>query len=142
MSRPATTPMRLRHTGDGVTIAIEDHSREPARMRDLARGVLPEWLSSVERDDAIIVVSELVTNALVHGRPPRFLHLVLQSEGLLIDVADGSPAAASAVDPNGRVGGRGLRIIDALSAAWGSEANSTGASGKRVWCMLRPSDRG
>ncbi len=137
MSRPANIPMRLRHAGDGVSVAIEDHPSEAARMRDLMRGLLPEWMSATERNDAIVVVSELVTNALVHGRPPRTLHVHMAPDTIVIEVSDGSPVPAATVDPTGRVGGQGLRIVEALCERWGSSSNPDGMAGKHVWCAMR-----
>jgi anti-sigma regulatory factor (Ser/Thr protein kinase) len=87
------------------------------------------------RDDAALVVSELVTNAIVHGRTDVDLDLRIVDSTLLEvrvgDTGPGLPAVATAaVD---RVGGLGLRVVDQLSSGWGVESAD---AGKVVWCRL------
>jgi anti-sigma regulatory factor (Ser/Thr protein kinase) len=96
------------------------------------RGQLPQ----ARLDDLLLVVSELVTNAVVHAATT--LRLVIRSDGrrVLAEVFDGDPrrpvvAAGSAREVP--VGGRGLSLVDQLSERWGCD--SVGA-GKRVWAEL------
>jgi anti-sigma regulatory factor (Ser/Thr protein kinase) len=93
-------------------------------------------LPKARLDDLLLVVSELVTNAVVHAATS--LRLVIRSDGrrLLAEVFDGDPRRpVVAVDPPCElpVGGRGLMLVDQLSERWGSDA--VGA-GKRVWAEL------
>lgn len=129
--RPASVPMRLRHPGDEVSITIEDDAADAARVRQMVRGVLPVGVADITRDDVLLVVSELITNALLHGASPRRLHLALRERDLHIEVEDASARTPAAVDPTGRVGGHGLHIVARLCTDWGT-APSDG--GKRVWC--------
>jgi anti-sigma regulatory factor (Ser/Thr protein kinase) len=91
--------------------------------------------------DAALVVSELVTNAVRHGGDQLGLELGLDPDpaGATVRVAvrDGSAVLPrpQAVDDE-QEGGRGLGIVAAVAADWGTETTATG--GKRVWALLRP----
>ncbi|MFI1165447.1 ATP-binding protein [Streptomyces sp. NPDC020801] len=104
-------------------------------VRRRVRAVLSGWnLSAEAADDVLLVVSELVTNALVHARPPAILRLWrVPSAGrgaVHVEVTDQGPAAppgpSSAPDPDEH--GRGLGIVTALSARCGVHTHSGGMS--------------
>jgi anti-sigma regulatory factor (Ser/Thr protein kinase) len=95
------------------------------------------WGLAALSADAELVVSELVSNALLHapGTESFEVCLVRHPGGLRLEVADGSslvPMIRELEDE--RPGGRGLRIVQAIAVAWGHEK---GGSGKRVWVELR-----
>ncbi|WP_367138179.1 MULTISPECIES: ATP-binding protein [Streptomyces] len=107
----------------------------------LARAVLSRaletWgLASVE-DAALLVLSELLTNAVVHGRvsPGREIETRFQLEAgaLRIRVDDASEQWPSARSQRAE-GGRGLALVGALSITWGV-SNRVGV-GKSVWAVL------
>lgn len=85
-------------------------------------------------DDGELAASELVTNAVLHGRDPVVLRLVRTEHCVRVEVADGSPVSPSfsMLDPTA-VTGRGLMLISAASDRWGVEPDP---SGKRVWFEL------
>jgi anti-sigma regulatory factor (Ser/Thr protein kinase) len=90
-------------------------------------------------DDALLLISELVTNAVRHGSPPILLALECDGEGLRVRVRDGAPALPRPRDsiPEDE-GGRGLALVDALSDAWGAEpVVDEHGGGKSVWFELR-----
>jgi anti-sigma regulatory factor (Ser/Thr protein kinase) len=85
-------------------------------------------------DDCSLVVSELVTNALVHGRAPVTLHLRQDDGELVIGVHDaGAGRPGEAVADGDAEGGRGMTIVDALSERVGVTAQPPG---KVVWASL------
>src|SRR5690606_36007816 len=99
-----------------------------------------DWLrtSGMQRHTpaAELLVSELVTNALRHGRPPMALRLRTHNgQSLRIEVldgaADGEPVPTEA--PPDAVTGRGLGIVAALARRWGTESVP---GGKLVWAEL------
>jgi anti-sigma regulatory factor (Ser/Thr protein kinase) len=104
--------------------------------------VLHEWGLRDLADDAEMIVSELITNAieasvLVPERPPVSLRLVLTERSLVIQVWDHSPLdleprEADADDECGR----GLTVVAALADRWGWER--TGRHRKVVWaeCVI------
>ncbi|MEV6654018.1 ATP-binding protein [Streptomyces sp. NPDC051219] len=103
-------------------------------MRRRARAVLADWnLSSDVAEDAILVISELLTNAIVHALPPAELRLSwVQVDGLSalrVEVTDAGPALAAGqslvrVDPDEQ--GRGQGIVHALAARHGVRVESYG----------------
>jgi two-component sensor histidine kinase len=88
-------------------------------------------LSAAQHDDAGLMVSELVTNALVHGRGAITIRIASQPAHLTIEVADEGHGTVSIVPAPGAAGGWGLRIVDELADDWGTRKGST-----RVWFRL------
>jgi anti-sigma regulatory factor (Ser/Thr protein kinase) len=90
-------------------------------------------------DDGALAVSELVTNAVLHGREPVVLRLTRTQQCVRVEVEDGSPISPSfsMLDPTA-VTGRGLMLISAASDRWGVEPI---AEGKQVWFELFPDGR-
>ena len=79
------------------------------------------------RDDAELMLSELVTNAVRHQRDGRIeITAALRGSGLRVSVTDDSPEApiprtggAGAATGNQAASGRGLLLIEALATRWG-----------------------
>ena len=83
--------------------------------------------------DAALATSELVTNALVHGRPPVELRLRLESTDVLIEVRDRATYQPRKLRPDENdEHGRGLQIVAALASRWGTRPTE---HGKAVWCV-------
>lgn len=104
--------------------------------RRFTRRTLRTWgVSRDSLDAALLVVSELVTNALVHTGGPVRLDLSLVNHRLRLAVADSSPR--SPVKPASigweATGGRGILLVGAVSEAWGTIPVS---GGKQVWADL------
>jgi len=84
--------------------------------------------------DALVVLSELVTNAIVHGSGPIEVHLRHRDDILRIEVSDQARGVVAVADRGpDALGGRGLLLVRELAAAWGVE---TGERGKTVWAEL------
>ncbi|MER8092435.1 SpoIIE family protein phosphatase [Streptomyces goshikiensis] len=96
---------------------------------------LRSWGVVEELDAALLVVSELVTNAIAHTQGEVGMDLTLSADRLRIAVNDVSPR--SPVKPSWvsweSTGGRGLLIVEATTAAWGSVPLS---GGKQVWAEI------
>ncbi len=112
--------------------------RSVPAARKLAREFLADWgLAGTERgDDVLLCVSELATNALVHGVPPgRQFLLFLRYDGRVLRVAvhDSGGGCPCVVGESGEPceGGRGLLLVAALSDKWGVGERELG---KVVWC--------
>lgn len=84
------------------------------------------------KERAVLVVSELATNAIVHGGGVLYLQVFRSHGHLRIEVADASPKLPGRVKVN-ITSGRGLQMVDVLANAWGSEARPWG---KVVWAEL------
>ena len=107
------------------------HIPEAVRtLRHRARMLLTHWDVSPEAvDEALLVISELATNAINHALPPAELRLSMSETGgrrmLHSEVTDGGPAPRPAPfpdRPNPDEGGRGISIVAALSLRHGTHS--------------------
>jgi anti-sigma regulatory factor (Ser/Thr protein kinase) len=122
---------------------------ESARAaREFTVVTLREWRLEPLTDDAVVIASELATNAILHGSPAATddvandpgrarveLSWCLQASRLICVVTDqaGTPPTAAAPDP-GAESGHGLQIVGALAVAWGWTILGTGE--KAVWAAV------
>ena len=88
-------------------------------------------LSELE-DSAVLLTSELVTNALVHARTGVLIRVTTGRGKVRVEVTDGSAGdpIARPADPEA-LSGRGLAIVKAMAEQWGVDPLPT--QGKRVW---------
>ncbi|MCX5381550.1 ATP-binding protein [Streptomyces sp. NBC_00091] len=134
--------MELHGPADRNWLLVLDGMTDPVwRSRDFTRRALTAWhwlpaegqAAREAAEDVMLLVSEVVANACLHGGGPGALVLDWTEERLRIEVTDANPAPpappADGKDP-GRPGGHGLVIVDRLARAWGSRL---GARGKCVW---------
>jgi hypothetical protein len=88
----------------------------------------------VDPDDALLVISELATNAVIHAGTPFSVTVRSDGSAVRISVQDWSPMQPVMRDDNPlALSGRGLRLISMVSQAWGVEY---GPDGKTVWAEL------
>ncbi|MFE3148561.1 SpoIIE family protein phosphatase [Streptomyces sp. NPDC059218] len=105
--------------------------REVARSRRLVRGKLLDWKLPDAVEAAELMVSELVTNAVKHGRSHHIVLRLVRTGALLCEVSDDEPAPATLLDAASHdESGRGLIVVSGLAREWGT---STTAHGKTVW---------
>ncbi|MFG2405498.1 ATP-binding protein [Streptomyces brevispora] len=112
--------------------------RSVRSVREFVRTAAEDWGYGARADDVLLCVSELATNALLHGVPPGRgyrVRLRLQEAGRLlrVEVHDSGDGAPVEREPAGE-SGRGLLIVAAFSDGWGVEERSPG---KVVWCQFR-----
>ncbi|CAL9532181.1 ATP-binding protein [Streptomyces sp. Tu 3180] len=125
-----------------MQLEIRPDPAEVGRARRWARSRLAG--AGIEADEPlaetlILLVSELVTNAVVHTGCPAVLRLSLPGAEageatVRLEVADRSdraPVPRCAGDE--ATGGRGLALVDGLADRWGW---SSEGAGKRIWCEL------
>ena len=126
--------------GSGRTSAEASFAADVASVGE-ARRFVGDTLSSWDADDlswtAMLLVTELATNAVLHASTPYAVTLERRTDGTVrIGVADGSVRKPRprdyAVDATT---GRGLGLVGSLAAAWGTSARQ---DGKTVWCDLAP----
>ncbi|MFD7713335.1 ATP-binding protein [Streptomyces sp. NPDC059786] len=116
--------------------------RSVGMARDLTRSTLTDWRITRRGDDIILCVSELATNAVLHGVPPGRcfdLGLALAADGVLeVEVRDSGGGAVRESEPGpDALGGRGLHLVRALADDWGVRVRDPG---KVVWCAFRVVD--
>jgi two-component sensor histidine kinase len=83
--------------------------------------------------DAALVVSELVTNAVQHGRPPVELTVTPGPDDVHLAVRDRSPVEPRSSVIRAAEGGFGVRVVDTLATTWGVIPEP---AGKLVWARL------
>jgi anti-sigma regulatory factor (Ser/Thr protein kinase) len=108
----------------------------PSRARDFVRQAYCDEHNASVLDEAALLVSELVTNAIRHGSPPLTTEVeCVGTQGMQVRVSDGNPAvpAVRAATPDAE-SGRGTALVDLLSDAWGVEPMD---HGKAVWFRLK-----
>ncbi|WP_373300064.1 SpoIIE family protein phosphatase [Streptomyces albospinus] len=124
---------------------FEPVGRSVATARAFVRDTLQGWGCADIVDDAVVLTSELVTNAVVHAGTAADVLCLRTDGGVRISVADRYPereiplqsAGQTMVHPD-REGGRGLLLCGALAARWGVEYT---AAQKHVWFHLELPER-
>jgi anti-sigma regulatory factor (Ser/Thr protein kinase) len=115
--------------GDGPT--------EVGRARRLLATVLDRWgVGGDAAEVAVLLTSELVTNAIRHGVPPIVLRAGLAPRGAVrIEVDDLRPGQVVPMEEDlWAVDGRGLQMVDLMADRWGCRSS---LAGKRVWFEVR-----
>ncbi|WP_206506858.1 SpoIIE family protein phosphatase [Streptomyces chrestomyceticus] len=108
-------------------------SSVPEGRRFLFR-TLRAWGLTALADTALLLSSELLTNAVRHARGPLTLRVWYSARELGVEVVDGStPRPRARLADTAEENGRGLMLVEALADAWGTRP---GAVGKTVWFTL------
>ncbi|MFE5520720.1 ATP-binding protein [Streptomyces virginiae] len=111
-----------------------------AKGRRFTRQALQDWGwgSNETSEDALLLVSELLTNASLHADGCHELVLTATETTLLIEVHDGTSVlpVRHPAPQRGIPGGRGLHIVQRLSDRWGTHAYG---AGKAVWAEIEAS---
>ncbi|KUJ68559.1 PAS domain S-box protein [Streptomyces albus subsp. albus] len=124
---------------------FEPVGRSVAAARAFVRDTLQGWGLADIVDDAVVLTSELVTNAVVHAGTTADVSCVRAEGGVRIEVGDRYPERELPLENTGRnygspdrEGGRGLLLCAALATRWGVEYS---AAHKQVWFQLDFPDR-
>ncbi|MFF0481946.1 ATP-binding protein [Streptomyces sp. NPDC004435] len=114
-------------------VAMTPGLGRPAQARRMIAAHARLWrLPDVATDSAMLIASELVTNAVVHGRGSVGLRVALADGELRIEVSDESsvePRLKTAADDD--LSGRGLFLVAVTARDWGVINN-----GRTVWAVL------
>ncbi len=113
--------------------------RSARAARTFVRSALDGWGMGNVAEIVTLLVSELVTNAVVHARSEVDVAVQLTPDGARVEVSDHSEEApvvraAESEDESGR----GMAIVDSLSRAWGVRSRPDG--GKTIWFEVGRSD--
>ncbi|MER7791944.1 SpoIIE family protein phosphatase [Streptomyces sp. NPDC097640] len=124
---------------------FEPVGRSVASARTFVRDTLQGWGLTDIVDDAVVLTSELVTNAVVHSGTTADVVCIRADGGARIEVTDRYPerelplqTTSSPIGNPDREGGRGLLLCAALASRWGVEYTATH---KQVWFHLEFPER-
>lgn len=118
----------------GIDPAEVGRARSWARSRLLGSGI---GADEPMAETLLLLISELVTNAVVHTGCPAVLRMLFPdtpAEPVRVEVADTSgmpPAPRHAL--RDETGGRGLELVDGLADRWGWCPEG---AGKQIWCEV------
>jgi anti-sigma regulatory factor (Ser/Thr protein kinase) len=119
---------------------VSADARDVSRIRRLSKEFLTDLkVSPTARDDALLIISELVSNAVLHALPPAALRVrCIQRRVLRIEVTDGGPQPnppPKADQHQHEEHGRGMHIVAAMAVRYGTLTHSGGAT---RWAELNP----
>jgi anti-sigma regulatory factor (Ser/Thr protein kinase) len=121
-----------------ASIDLPPISGSVSATRRLVRELLDVWGVPHDREDAELLVTELVANVVDHvrGEVDLTLELSLAGTWLRIAVVDGSSIRPVVQElSHERPRGRGMRLVAEIADRWGAEDNG---DGKRVWFDMHP----
>jgi anti-sigma regulatory factor (Ser/Thr protein kinase) len=120
-----------------VEIPVDGGAPDVAVARTAARAVLAEWALPAEAlETTVLVLSELLGNAVAHGRAPIDARVRRLADRVVVEVADGGgrlPRRRHA--GSDEEAGRGLELVATLANRWGARPT---ADGKVVWAEIGP----
>jgi anti-sigma regulatory factor (Ser/Thr protein kinase) len=123
-------------TGRTLRLALPPDVPAVRLARQATRDTLAAWQLGHLEDAAVLLVSELVTNAVQHARDTGAIGLELTSAGtgLRLEVQDGDPHWRVQLSPaDCDESGFGFVLVDSLAGRWGVRRTS---AGKAVWAEL------
>jgi anti-sigma regulatory factor (Ser/Thr protein kinase) len=115
---------------------LEGTVESPAAARGFLRRVLDAWDCEDPDEIAVLLTSEVVSNAVVHAATRMALDVCWDDEAqmLRVEVRDGDVRPPRHRHPSvDAVGGRGIMLVESLARRWGSEPRG---EGKIVWFEL------
>jgi anti-sigma regulatory factor (Ser/Thr protein kinase) len=138
--RPAPSwdqPPDAGQPGWGIRMMLPTAGRAAGMARQQAREALALWELGHLEDTTVLLVSELVGNAVRHARASGSgleLRLAATTACLRIEVADGDPHPPQPRSPAGLAeSGFGFVLVKALATTWGVDHTATG---KKIWVNL------
>jgi hypothetical protein len=117
-----------------AALRLAPHPTAPRASREFVSRTLLGWRSDHLIPSACLLVSELVTNAMVHAGTDMEVSIAAHSQALRLTVRDHSASLPMPRKADLEEDGRGLAIISGLSRAWG--VLPTADSGKVVWAVM------
>ena len=139
---PAPRPRPAIAVTPDLAIGVPPKPEEVSRVRHAVHSVLVQYGLDRHADDALLVTTELLTNAMHHAPCSRiWLYCTRDGDLLLIEVEDGSasPPVLRRSSSAGAESGRGLHLVQALTADWGWTPKRGGT--KRTWAVLELRER-
>jgi anti-sigma regulatory factor (Ser/Thr protein kinase) len=120
-------------------LSLGADARSAGVARRFLTATLSSWGRTIYGDSAVLLLSELVTNAALHAKTEIVVRVELMPECLLVSVTDGSPRQPVVRHYSEQsTTGRGLALVSALALRWGIVPNADGT--KTVWAEIQPDE--
>jgi anti-sigma regulatory factor (Ser/Thr protein kinase) len=118
-----------------ATIRLSPHPTSARAARDFVTQTLRQWGRPDHTEAAVLLTSELVTNAIVHARTWVEVTMQLGEQNMRVVVLDESaePPSRRPAGTDQLGSGRGLKLVEALATSWGVSPHGRG---KAVWFEL------
>lgn len=140
-THPVTAERRTLPPDDAVHVDLPEDLTAPQAARAQTRGVLADWRLSNLLEPVGLVVSELVANAVRHGRPPVDLLLRRSGRSIRVEIHDEAPVPLLRpveASPEAE-SGRGLAIVEEVADDAGLE--QIPGDGKVAWAQFDQPER-
>jgi hypothetical protein len=116
-------------------LVLGRHPNAAARARGFVQQQLGEWGSPTSRDYAVLLVSELVCDAVRHAGTGVDVTLEVSAERVRVAVCHAGSSGAGSHPPDGEAAfGRALAALNVLADAWGVGSSP---EGRTVWYSVR-----
>jgi anti-sigma regulatory factor (Ser/Thr protein kinase) len=124
-------------TGSSIEVLLPNDGTAPRSARQAVIAALAQWQLLDLGDVCVLVASELVTNALLHGDAPLLMSLRYWDHRLRLDITDGDsrPLSVGSMPECDAESGRGLLLVHHLADDFGSDL--TPGEGKTVHAEWR-----
>jgi anti-sigma regulatory factor (Ser/Thr protein kinase) len=93
--------------------------------------------TAVNIDDAVLLTSELATNAVIHAHSGYQIEIRRRSASIRVELVNDEPEVLPILAPPTDNGGRGLHLVEAIASRWGIESDP---DHKMVWFELQDLD--
>jgi two-component sensor histidine kinase len=108
-----------------LTVALPRDRSAPRQARALIRDHMPD-LPAERLDTAVLLISELVTNAIMHGAGRIVMTIERSGARARFAVSDEGDGTPRVRDDHGPEGGWGLWLVEQLASSWGLRPSGTG----------------
>jgi anti-sigma regulatory factor (Ser/Thr protein kinase) len=119
--------------GDSLVLTLNRDSNAPSIARRRTVAAVDHAVDGRRRADLELLVSEIVSNAVLHGQGEITLVVWLANGHVHVQVSDEGNELPRQQPSTGAHGGFGLRLLEQLSVDWGVDSD---ADGKTVWFRL------
>jgi signal transduction histidine kinase len=118
---------------DPVSAAFAPEPEAAYQARQFVASAIAPWTTIGDREIAVLLVSELVTNAVVHAQTVIDVEVSIDGSVVHVEVRDRRPDRPIVRGDGPEEHGRGLKILDGLATAWGTTSDG---HTKTVWFDL------
>jgi anti-sigma regulatory factor (Ser/Thr protein kinase) len=120
-----------------LSLSLPPRPESVRAARDRLRELLDSWATEEKRQTVVLLLSEVVTNAVRHAPGPVHVTVTLFRDRVHARIRDGNPRTPQLRAPD-ETGGRGIELLQRLATRWGVEPHAD--DGKTVWFEVAEED--